>query len=73
MEKESQRIQKLRAEYWQSIIDVQENDFVFIDEAGANLALTRLYARATKGKRARGGKPQKRGKNIYLYDWCCCP
>jgi transposase len=28
--------------------------------------MIRLYARALKGKRARGGKPQKRGKNISL-------
>ena len=45
---------------------VKEKDFVFIDEAGVNLALVRLYARALKGKRARGAKPQKRGKNISM-------
>lgn len=28
--------------------------------------MLRLYARALKGKRARGSKPQKRGKNISL-------
>lgn len=28
--------------------------------------MIRLYARALKGKRARGEKPQKRGRNIYL-------
>ena len=26
----------------------------------------RLYARAVKGKRARGTKPQKRGKNVSM-------
>ena len=30
------------------------------------MALTRLYARAVKGKRARGTKPQKRGKNVSM-------
>jgi transposase len=39
---------------------------IFLDESGVNLAMTRLYARALKGKRARGKKPQKRGKNISL-------
>jgi transposase len=29
-------------------------------------ALIRLYARAIKGKRARGAKPQKRGKNVSM-------
>jgi transposase len=31
-----------------------------------NLAMVRLYARALKGKRARGVKPQKRGRNISI-------
>ena len=59
-------MQKLRVKYWQTILDVREEDFVFIDEAGVNLALIRLYARAIKGKRARGARPQKRGKNVSM-------
>jgi transposase len=39
---------------------------VFIDEAGVNLALIRLYARAAKGQRARGTRPHQRGKNISM-------
>jgi transposase len=39
---------------------------IFVDESGVNLALIRLYARALKGKRARGSKPQKRGRNVSL-------
>ncbi len=39
---------------------------IFIDESGVNLALIRLYARALKGERARGERPQKRGRNISL-------
>lgn len=45
---------------------MREEDFVFIDEAGVNLALIRLYARAVKGKRARGTQPQKRAKNVSM-------
>lgn len=37
-----------------------------MDESGVNLAMVRMYARALKGHRARGIKPQKRGKNISL-------
>lgn len=66
MEKKSERVQKLRVQYWQTILGVREEDFVFIDEAGVNLALIRLYARAIKGQRARGTKPQKRGKNVSM-------
>jgi len=36
------------------------------DESGGNLAMLRLYARALRGKRARGEKPLKRGKNISI-------
>jgi transposase len=39
---------------------------VFLDEAGVNLALIRLYARALKGQRARGSRPHKRGKNVSM-------
>ena len=46
--------------------EIRVEDLIFIDESGVNLALLRLYARALKGKRARGKKPQKRGKNISI-------
>ena len=39
-------------------------DLIFIDEAGVNLAMVRLYARSLKGSRAKGEKPNKRGKNV---------
>lgn len=41
-------------------------DLIFIDESGVNLALTRLFARSPKGKRARGTRPQQRGRNVSL-------
>lgn len=41
-------------------------NLVFVDETGVNLAMTRLYARALKGKRAKGKRPDKRGKNVTL-------
>ena len=39
---------------------------VFIDECGSNIALTRLYARSPKGKRACGAIPRNRRANITL-------
>lgn len=41
-------------------------DLIFIDESGVNLALTRLRARAPKGQRAYGKRPQKRGQNVSI-------
>lgn len=63
-EKETERVQKLREEYWEKIASIPVEDLVFIDEFGSNLALVRLYGRAVKGQRVRGNRPQKRGKNV---------
>ena len=59
-------MQKLRVDFWSKIRDVSVEDLVFLDEAGVNLALVRLYARALRGQRARGTRPQKRGKNVSM-------
>jgi transposase len=63
-EKESERVQQRRVDYWSDIRDINPANLIFIDESGVNLAMLRLYARALIGKRARGTRPQKRGKNI---------
>jgi transposase len=39
---------------------------VFVDESGFNTSMTRLRARAPKGKRAYGKVPRNRGKNTAL-------
>jgi transposase len=39
---------------------------VFVDESGFNTSMTRLRARAPKGKRAFGKVPRNRGKNTTL-------
>ena len=65
-EKETERVQKLRVDFWDKIRDIPAKDLVFLDEAGVNLALIRLYARAPRGQRARGNRPHKRGKNASM-------
>lgn len=65
-EKESESVQRKRVEFWQEIRDLPTKDLIFIDESGVNLAMVRRYARAIIGRRARGTKPQKRGKNVSL-------
>lgn len=59
-------MQKLRGEYWQKIQAIKASDLVFIDESGVNLGMTRGQARAIKGERAYGNRPQQRGKNVTL-------
>lgn len=39
---------------------------MFVDESGFNTSMTRLRARAPKGKRAYGKVPRNRGKNTTL-------
>jgi hypothetical protein len=39
---------------------------VFVDESGFNVSMTRLRARAPRGKRAYGKVPRNRGKNTTL-------
>ena len=52
--------------FWEKIRDIPVKNLVFLDEAGVNLALIRLYARAPKGRRARGSRPHRRGKNVSM-------
>jgi transposase len=65
-EKYSERVQQKRSEYWQLLQGILAKDLIFIDEAGVNLALTRLFARSPKGERAYGKRPQKRGENVSM-------
>ena len=53
-------------DFWEKIRDLPVKDLIFLDEDGVNLALVRLYARALRGQRARGTRPQKRGKNVSM-------
>ena len=40
-EKETERVQKLRVEFWDKIRGIPVEDLVFIDESGLNLAFVR--------------------------------
>lgn len=59
-------MRQARVDYWQSIREVAPENLVFMDEAGVNLAMVRLYARAPKGQRAIGNRPATRGQNVSL-------
>lgn len=65
-EKYKEEVQKKRVEFWEKIRDIPDEDLIFIDESGVDLALIKTQARAIKGQRARGPKPQKRGKRVSL-------
>lgn len=60
----SDRVEALRKVYRESLGDIHEADCLFIDETGATLNLTRLYARAPTEERAYGEKPIASGQRI---------
>ena len=62
----SERKEEERSQWREHTQELDASKFVFLDESGSNSALTRLYARAPKGKRAPGCIPRNRGKNMTL-------
>jgi transposase len=62
----SERKEEERRQWREQTQELDARKFVFLDESGSNIALTRLYARAPKGKRAHGSLPRNRGKNMTL-------
>lgn len=65
-ERETERVQQLRVQYWQEIGQVNIENLVFVDETGSNLSMTRRYARSRRGSRAYNHAPYGRGQNVTL-------
>ena len=55
-----------RAAWQEKAQTLDASKLVFLDECGSNIALTRFYTRAPKGKRACGAVPRNRRANITL-------
>jgi hypothetical protein len=53
---------------WRTLVaeEVDAKQLVFVDEMGANVSLSALYAWSRKGKRALGSAPRNWGKNVTL-------
>jgi transposase len=70
LEKKSLRAQERdeakRAAWREQTRDVDPGRFVWIDETGSHLGMTRRYSRAPRGQRAYGTAPGSRGKNRTL-------
>ena len=60
----TERVQKLRGEYWQQVKDIEPHNLVFLDETGVMLGLTRTYARSPRGSRVYDLKPFYRGSRV---------
>jgi transposase len=62
----SEQKEEDRAVWREQAQTLDASKLVFVDESGSNIALTRLYARSPKGKRAYGAVPRNRRANITL-------
>ena len=51
------RVQKLRVEYWEKVKDLDPANLVFLDETGVLLGLARTHARSQQGTRVYELKP----------------
>lgn len=60
----TERVQKLRIEYWEKVKNIDPEDLVFIDEMGVLLGLTRTQARSERGTRVYDFKPYYRGAKV---------
>lgn len=65
-ERDSERVQLRRADYQLEITAEIIGRLKFLDEAGSNLAMTRLYGRAAPGERVVDNAPQNYGENITM-------
>ncbi len=65
-ERESERVQHRRLEYEAEVKAEVLSKFKFLDEAGSNLAMTRLYGRGERGARVIETVPQNYGENITM-------
>jgi transposase-like protein len=61
---QTERVQKLRIEYWEKVKNIDPEDLVFIDEMGVLLGLTRTHARSKRGTRVYDFKPYYRGAKV---------
>lgn len=60
----TERVQKLRVEYWEKVKHLEAENLVFIDEMGVLLGLTRTHARSKRGSRVYDFKPYYRGAKV---------
>jgi transposase len=65
-ERDTPRVQQARTAYQQRTAALDLRRLKFVDEAGVNLAMTRLYGRAPTGERVIGSVPRNYGENITL-------
>ena len=62
----SERDEAARTAWRAAVAQLDPEQFVFVDESGTNISLTRLYGWARHDRRATGSVPRNHGKNTTL-------
>jgi hypothetical protein len=65
----TERVMKLRLEYWEKVKHIDPKNLVFLDETGVLLGLTRTHARSALGTRAYAVKPFYAWEKSHS-NWC---
>jgi len=65
-ERDTPRVQQARVAYRRLMATVAVRRLQCVDEAGMNLAMTRLYGRAPRGTRVVGPVPQHDGPHVTM-------
>jgi transposase len=71
-ERDTEKVSRARTAYCDEIVGLPSERFKFVDEAGANLAMTRLFGRAVRGKRVADAVPKNYGENITILGSLSC-
>jgi len=62
----SERDEEARTAWREAVASLDPERFIFVDESGTNISLTRLYGWAPHDRRATGSVPRNHGKNTTL-------
>jgi transposase len=62
----AERVEADRQAFRQRVAQLDRRKFVFTDESGFHLAMTRLYGRARRGQRVCASKPRNQGRGHSL-------
>src|SRR5262249_40899929 len=65
-ERGTERVQTLRAAFWETVKILDGHRLKFVEEAGATLAMIRRYGRATPGQRVVDHVPDNYGHNYTM-------
>jgi transposase len=71
-ERDTPQVTLARSAYRKDITALPWERFKFVDESGVNIAMTRLFSRAGRGKRVHDAVPKNHGSNVTILRALSC-